>query len=194
MRYNGFIGSNRKQHSPNDGIICNNLEQERFLDFTVQSSYTFLLNPGTTINSCRRLFIPSDPSGVLVRLTKLTDDGTLTKSHNASSICPITIVSHKHYYFNFEGLLNSVNSINRKMLSTLHHGKLILVVIKAFKSIGEFLKETSTSTGNINQIILHLLYHSARLGMEKFASLKIITFVQSLGEFTEIWKLSYPEI
>lgn len=93
VRYNGFSGLNHKQQPKDDGVICNTIEQERFLDYNMKSSYTFFLSPGTTINSCRRLFIPSDDSGILIRLSKLRDDGVQDSITNISSYCPMTFVS-----------------------------------------------------------------------------------------------------
>lgn len=89
-------------------IFCNSQEQEKFLpDNGPESSLLIDLNPGKTINSCKRFFTAPMASGLFIRLIKSDSLNESTRAfnsfsgnvHNSSEYCPISIVSIKwpHY-------------------------------------------------------------------------------------------------
>lgn len=86
-------------------IFCNSQEQDKFLpDEGPQSSLLMDLNPGKTVNSCKRFFTAPTSSGMFVQLIKKdtgNDTTMLAESDNGSisnttQYCPISIVSFIH--------------------------------------------------------------------------------------------------
>lgn len=84
-------------------IFCNSHEQEKFLpDDGPGSSLLIDLNPGKTINSCKRFFSAPSPSGLFIRIIKSdTNKATMRalssfngNMHNTTEYCPISIVSY----------------------------------------------------------------------------------------------------
>lgn len=84
-------------------IFCNSQEQDKFLpDDGVESSLLMELNPGKTMNSCKRFFTAPEFSGLFIRLIRSNDsssDATKLSNvlrgsfNNVSEYCPISIVS-----------------------------------------------------------------------------------------------------
>lgn len=86
-------------------IFCNSQEQDKFLpDDGPDSSLLMELNPGKTINSCKRFFTAPQSSGLFIRLVRLNDSaddmGPLSTMfrgsfNNVTEYCPISIVSSR---------------------------------------------------------------------------------------------------
>lgn len=84
-------------------IFCNSQELDKFLpDDGPESSLLMELNPGKTMNSCKRFFTAPEFSGLFIRLVKVnesTSDDTNFSNvlrgsfNNVSEYCPISIVS-----------------------------------------------------------------------------------------------------
>ena len=81
---------------PKSEIFCNSQEQDKFLpDDGVESSLLMDLNPGKTLNSCKRFFTAPAPSGLFIRLVRSdSENETVSRQmNNVTEYCPISIVS-----------------------------------------------------------------------------------------------------
>lgn len=83
-------------------IFCNSQEQDKFLpDNGVESSLLMDLDPGKTLNSCKRFFTAPSSNGLFIQLIRKDSGNGTSKFLNTSSeninktseYCPISIVS-----------------------------------------------------------------------------------------------------
>lgn len=94
------LSSSERQAPTKSEIFCNSQEQDKFLpDEGTESNLLMDLNPGKTVNSCKRFFTAPISNGLFVQLikkdsandTKTPDSGSDT--NNITQYCPISIVS-----------------------------------------------------------------------------------------------------
>lgn len=100
------LSSSESEAHPTRGeIFCNSQEQDKFLpDHGTESSLLMDMDPGKTINSCKRFFTAPVSSGLYIQLIKkdLTNDSLKLSNafsgsiSNVTQYCPISIVSYAH--------------------------------------------------------------------------------------------------